>query len=115
VIGIDVTPRFFVGDWLAFEGRYGYEHTDAPTFTDATASPCSACTVLANSVLPTPWTVQRIGFGVRYSTVDSFMRHRARYPIEVSYRHLETITGDAGAPKQFRDQIQLRLYYRIRG
>jgi len=115
VIGIDVTPRFFVGDWLAFEGRYAYEHTDAPTFTDAAASPCSACTVLANSVLPTPWTVQRIGFGIRYSTVDSFMRRRARYPIEVSYRHLETITGDAGAPKLFRDQIQLRLYYRIRG
>jgi len=33
----------------------------------------------------------------------------------VIYRHLETITGDAGAPKIFRDQIQLRLYYRIRG
>jgi len=115
VVGLDVTPRFFVGDWLAFEGLYGYEHTDAPTFTGAEPSPCSACTVLPNSILPTPWTVQRIGFGVRYSTVDSFLRRRARYPIEVSYRHLETITGDAGAPKQFRDQIQLRIYYRIRG
>ena len=114
VVGLDVTPRFFVGDWLAFEGLYGYEHTDAPTFTGATPSPCSACVPLPNSILPVPWTVQRIGFGVRYSTVDSFLRRRARYPIEVSYRHLETITGDAGAPKQFRDQLQLRLYYRIR-
>jgi hypothetical protein len=115
VLGIDVTPRFFVGDWLAFEGLYGYEHTDAPKFSGAEPSPCSACVALPNSILPTPWTVQRLGVGVRYSTVDSFLRGRARYPVEVSYRHLETITGDAGAPKQFRDQIQLRIYYRIRG
>jgi hypothetical protein len=115
VLGLDVTPRFFVGDWLAFEGLYGYEHTDAPTFSGAEPSPCSACVALPNSILPTPWTVQRLGIGVRYSTVDSFLRGRARYPVEVSYRHLETITGDAGAPKQFRDQIQLRIYYRIRG
>ena len=115
VLGLDVTPRVFVGDWLAFEGMYGHEHTDAATFTGAEASPCSACTPLPNSILPTPLTVQRLGIGVRYSTVDAFLRRRARYPIEVIYRHLETITGDAGAPKIFRDQIQLRLYYRIRG
>jgi len=115
VFGLDVTPRVFVGDWLAFEGMYGHEHTDAATFTGAGASPCSACTPLPNSILPAPLTVQRLGIGVRYSTVDAFLRRRARYPIEVIYRHLETITGDAGAPKIFRDQIQLRLYYRIRG
>ena len=81
----------------------------------ADASPCSACMPLPNSILPAPLTVQRLGIGVRYSTVDAFLRRRARYPVEVSYRHLETITGDAGAPKIFRDQIQLRIYYRIRG
>ena len=113
VFGIDVTPRVFVGEWLAFEGMYGQEHTDAPTFSGAGESPCSACTVLPNAVLPTARTVQRAGIGVRYSTVDAFLRRRAKYPVEVSYRHLETITGDAGAPKLFRDQIQLRLYYRI--
>jgi hypothetical protein len=31
----------------------------------------------------------------------------------VSYRHLETVTGSDGAPKLFRDQIQMRLYYRL--
>jgi len=114
VLGLDVTPRFFVGDWLAFEGEYGFERTGAATFTASSESPCSACVALANSVLPTEVTVQRVGAGARYSTVDAFLRGRARYPVEVSYRHLETITGDAGAPKLFRDQIQLRIYYRIR-
>ena len=113
VFGLDVTPRFFVGDWLAFEGRFGMERTGAPTFA-GTQSPCSACVVLDNSVLPAETTVQLVGAGVRYSTVDSFLRGRARYPVEVSYRHLETIGGDAGAPKAFRDQIEMRIYYRIR-
>jgi hypothetical protein len=114
VFGLDVTPRVFFGEWLAFEGQYGMERTGAPTFTGAADSPCAACTVLANSILPTETTVQRVGAGVRYSTVDAYLRGRVRYPIEVSYRHLETITGDAGAPKLFRDQIQLRIYYRLR-
>jgi hypothetical protein len=115
VLGVDVTPRYFIAEWLALEGLYGYEHTGAPTFSGAEASPCSACVPLPNSILPTAFAVQRVGVGLRFSTVDSFLRRRARYPIELSFRHLETITGDAGAPKQFREQIQLRLYYRIRG
>ena len=64
-------------------------------------------------MLPIATTVQQIGVGLRYSTVLSYLRHRARYPIEVSYRHLETLSGDAGTPKLFRDMIQLRLYYRL--
>lgn len=113
VFGLDVTPRIFVGEWLAFEGLYGREHADAPTFSGADSSPCSACTVLPNAIIPVAQTVQRVGIGVRYSTVDAFLRRRAKYPVEVSYRHLETVTGDATAPKLFRDQIQLRIYYRI--
>jgi hypothetical protein len=113
VFGLDVTPRIFVGEWLAFEGLYGREHANAPTFSGADASPCSACTVLPNAIVPVAQTVQRVGIGVRYSTVDAFLRRRAKYPVEVSYRHLETVTGDATAPKLFRDQIQLRIYYRI--
>ena len=114
VFGLDVTPRVFVGEWLAFEGEYGMERIGAPTFTGAAESPCSACVVTESSVLPIETTVQRLGLGVRYSTVDSFLRGRARYPVEVSYRHLETITGEGGPAKQFRDQLQLRIYYRVR-
>ncbi|HET6583347.1 MAG TPA: hypothetical protein VFG69_07865, partial [Nannocystaceae bacterium] len=64
-------------------------------------------------ILPTATTLQRVGLGVRYSTVDAYLRGRAKYPIELSFRHFETISGDAGVPKLFRDQIQLRIYYRL--
>ena len=114
VLGVDVSPRVFLGEWLAFEGEYGFEHTGLPTYTNATGDDCQACAPLVGSILPAARTVQRAGVGLRYSTIDSYLRGRARYPIEVSYRHLETIMGDAGAPKIFRDQIQLRLFYRLR-
>ena len=117
VVALDVTPRVFLGEWLSFEGQYGYEHAAAATFTSeggTAADPCSACMPLPNSVLPSDATVHRAGVGIRYSTIDAFLRGRARYPIEVSYRHLETISGSAGAPKLFRDQIQVRLYFRAR-
>jgi hypothetical protein len=110
VIAANVTPRVFLGEWLAFEGQYGFEHTGAPTFSGAQDVPCSACAPLPGSILPADRTVQRVGVGIRYSTIDSFLRGRASYPIEVSYRHLETISGSAGAPKLFRDQLQLRIY-----
>jgi hypothetical protein len=81
VFGLDVTPRLFVGDWLAFEGQYGMERIGEPSFTGVSDSPCSVCIVTASSVLPAQTTVQRVGFGVRYSTVDSYLRGRARYPV----------------------------------
>ncbi|MEO6525676.1 MAG: hypothetical protein ABIP93_03555 [Gemmatimonadaceae bacterium] len=114
VVAIDVTPRIFLSDWLSFEGQYGVEHSGAATFSGAAGDPCPACAALPSSVLPSDLTVQRVGMGIRYSTIDSYLRGRARYPIEVSYRHLETITGSSGAPKLFRDQLQVRLYIRVR-
>jgi hypothetical protein len=114
VLGVDVMPRVYLGEWLALEGQYGFEHTGAPTFVSDSAVNCSSCAPLPLSLLPMATTVQRVGVGLRYSTIDAYLRGRARYPIEVSYRHLETITGDPGTPKLFRDQIQMRIYYRVR-
>jgi hypothetical protein len=58
-------------------------------------------------------TAQRLGLGFRLSTVNSYARGQARYPIEISFSHLETVRGGAGLPKASRDQIQLRIYYRL--
>jgi hypothetical protein len=113
VFGLEIAPRLFLGHWLAFEGNYGLERTSAPTVTDVPEDPCSACTALAGSILPAATTVHRLGLGVRYSTVDAYLRGQAKYPIELSFRHFETVSGDAGVPKLFRDQIQLRIYYRL--
>jgi hypothetical protein len=114
VLGLAAAPRGYLNSWLSVEGDYELEHVAAPTFEPiASVEQCSGCVPPLGAVLPVATTSQRLGFGVRYSTVLPYLRHRARYPVEVSYHHLETITGDATAPKVFRDIIQVRLYYRL--
>ena len=76
--------------------------------------PCIGCG--AEPILTTSGsarTAQRVGVGIRYSTVNGYQRGRARYPIEVSFAHLETVTGDAGLAKQSREQIEIRLFYQL--
>lgn len=118
VVGLDLTPRYFFSDWLAVDALYGLERVGATTYSgDAGAPPCANCL----SVVPigvatisgSATTAQRVGLGFRLSTVAAYARGQARYPIEVSFSHLETVAGDAGLPKASRDQIQVRFYYRL--
>lgn len=119
VFGLDLTPRLLLTDWLALDGHYGVERVGATVYSAvAPAAICADCQSVTIpdpvSVAGTARTAQRIGIGLRYSTVDSYARGHARYPIEISYAHLATATGDEGLSHQSRDQIQMRLYYQIR-
>ena len=115
VIGLDFTPRFFLGEWFALNGLYGIERSGGASYdrTEAIAA-CSSCVGPAVFNADNAHTAQRLGLGVRFSTVDAYLRGRSRYPIEVSLSHLESIADAAGAPILRRDVIQLRLFYRIR-
>ena len=117
VIGLDLTPRYLIGDYFALDGHYGFERTGATTYDRIIPpSACLACfTTSSTSTLSTASrNAQRVGFGVRYSTVDSWQRGQSGTPLEVSFTHLATISGDAGVPALQRDQIQVRLYFPVR-
>ncbi len=119
LVGLDLTPRYFINEIFALDAHYGLERIGATAYdavTVAVTDPCTECVGLASipTTLADARTAQRVGFGFRYSTVDAFARGRARYPIELSFAHLETIRGDVGQPKGSRDQIQVRLFYRLR-
>lgn len=118
VVGVDLTPRYFFSDWLAVDAMYGLERVGATTYSAALAGPpCANClSIDPPDVITTVGTArmaQRAGLGFRLSTVNAYARGQARYPIEVSFSHLEAVAGDAGVPKASRDQIQLRFYYRL--
>ena len=60
-------------------------------------------------------TDQLIGGGVSFSTLSAFRTGASRAtPMEMRFTHLEAIAGDPGRPKFFRDQIEVRIYYRLR-
>lgn len=56
---------------------------------------------------------QLAGGGVSYSTLAAYRAGGRGLPIEMRFTHLEAVTGGATRPKFFRDQIELRLYFRL--
>ena len=120
VAAFDVTPRLLLTTSFALDAHYGLEVVGAPTYDAPDAiptDPCAACQALlpAGRGVSTgeTRTAQRVGFGLRYSTVDAYARGEVRYPIEVSFVRLATVTGDVGVARETRDQLQLRLFYRL--
>lgn len=53
---------------------------------------------------------QLVGGGVSFLRGGSNMS-----PLEMRFTHLESITGDPGRPQFFREQLELRIYYRLLG
>ncbi len=114
-LALDVTPRLLLGEWFALDGHYGLERTGATTYERPAPASCAFCASLPAFTPSTDArTAQRAGFGIRYSTVDAYGRGSTRTPVEVSFTHLETFSGDSGVARVRRDQIQMRLYFRVR-
>ena len=114
VMGLDLTPRILIGSSFALDGHYGFERTGATTYERMTPpSTCAVCSTAA-TLSTAARNAQRIGFGVRYSTVDAWQRKQLSTPLEVSFTHLQTITGDPGVAALQRDQVQVRLYFPVK-
>jgi hypothetical protein len=57
---------------------------------------------------------QLIGGGVTFSTLSAYRAGGRSLPMEMRFTHLEAVGGDANRPKFFRDQLELRIYFRLR-
>lgn len=86
---ISVAPRWHLSEPLAFHAAYSLRSADV-TGSD-----------------------QLVGGGVSFSGFRRTAEGRAP-AMEMRFTHLEAISGAAGRPRFFRDQIELRIYYRLR-
>lgn len=103
---VEATPRISLTDYFTVFGAYTFRHQAASKYTSPDAP---------NSPLFEATTEQRAGLGFGYSTVARYARGRSSVPMELSLTHLETLTASGGlVPKYSRDQIELRIYYRLR-
>jgi hypothetical protein len=103
---LEAAPRISLTDYFTFFGAYTLRHQAASKYTspDASTPPLFSAT-----------TEQRAGLGLGYSTVSRYAQGRSSVPMELSLTHLETLTASGGlVPKYSRDQIELRIYYRLR-
>ncbi|HET7631798.1 MAG TPA: hypothetical protein VFK16_05700 [Gemmatimonadaceae bacterium] len=125
VVSFSVAPRIMVGRLLGVNVMYDYLHVAANDYGDPQPGNYRAGTppfsiplppptpvAILNGISSTPGTTQAMGFGITYSTVTEYDRGKAVLPIDITFTHLEALSGAARMPKFFRDQIQLRFYYR---
>ena len=115
---LQLAPRWQITDLLDAFGAYGFRHVNAmggampdiqflsAQLTGPVAYHDGVYTLAGNS--------QTVGVGVHYSTLSAFGRGSSRVPIDVGFTHLETMRGAGQMPKAFRDQVEIRLYYRWR-
>ena len=102
---LEAAPRIQLTSSFSFNGAYALRHQAAPTYTtsDGSSPPAFDAT-----------TEQRVGLGFAYSTISRYVSGRTSFPFEVFFTHLETISGSGGlVPKYRRDQLELRIYYRL--
>ncbi|MGI9090579.1 MAG: hypothetical protein ACR2GG_05675 [Gemmatimonadaceae bacterium] len=117
VTEVEATPRWVFNDFISVGGQYLYRHKPADSYSvsgglvsNTTAlSPFDPLQLGSGS----DFTEQRIGGGVAFSNARAVQMGRSHFPFDVSYLHSETIRG-ANVPKLIIDQIQVRLYRRVR-
>lgn len=119
VLRLTVVPHYRLAGFLSLDGVYSLLNVGADKFT-AILPPVN--TGVGDNAAPTgpiaPYglpstTAQQFGFGFSYSSLVSPDRAPGRLPFEVTFQHLETMAGSGGpVPKTFRDQLELRIYYR---
>lgn len=121
ILALEVSPRYRLGNAFHVTAHYAFLRRGDDSFT-FDASPLQDSALHLDEVDPLPasasaggFTEQRAGIGMTYSTFAAWERGGVRLPIEVSYSHLETFSGSSAmVPRAGRDQIQVRLYYRVR-
>ncbi|HVX39861.1 MAG TPA: hypothetical protein VHB25_09830 [Gemmatimonadaceae bacterium] len=117
VLQLTALPHFRLAGYLSIDGVYSLLNVGADKFTVLPA-PGADSTAAATIPPVAPYgmpstTAQQVGFGISYSSIVSPDRAPGGLPIEVSFQHLETLAGSGGfVPKTFRDQIELRIYFR---
>jgi len=103
VFWLSVTPRIRVTGYLTINAQYMLTHVGAEEYT-----PSSNGNGLAG--IPS-LTSHAVGFGFAYSTVGVAGPMGRALPVELTFSHLETITG-SGGPNATREQIGVRAFLR---
>ena len=106
VISFSVIPRWRLAGYFTIDGQYTFTNIGADQYVPVTGVASSG--PLGNAAA----TTQAVGFGFSYSTAGISNPVPRKLPYEVSFSHLETLTGSGGpVPKTFRDQVMIKVYF----
>ncbi|MFN8572635.1 MAG: hypothetical protein U0132_11320 [Gemmatimonadaceae bacterium] len=119
ILSIDVFPRFSPNEILTFAGwyRFATKSADAYAGTFSITDLAGATQSIDASILNTnsAQREQRVGGGITYSTLASWQRGQARWPLEVTVTRQQTIAGTNALVKATTTSFGLRYYARVFG
>jgi hypothetical protein len=115
---VQLAPRWRVSDLFDISAAYGFRHIDAMTGSvpdmQLIAANLAGPVAYHDGVFTAAGNTQTVGLSVHYSSLSAFGRGGSALPIDIGFTHLEAITGAGAMPKTFRDQVEIRVYYRWR-
>ncbi len=118
---LEVAPRFIISHQFGVNAIWDYTNVAANRYASGSLTTpafgvqqAAAPTATWNGITAAPGAQQAAGFGITYSSVPEYDRRTVGLPIDVTFTHLETLTGAYGMPKYWMDRIQLRFYYNRR-
>lgn len=113
LMGIDVAPHIRLGSSVSLHGEYRFLHKFRDEVELIVSDPTIDAVVLE---LESGMKLHQIGGGLRYDTVEPWLRGDASRPMEVHLRFLHAIDGSGGhAPKWTRVEAGVRLFRRFWG
>lgn len=105
-VEFEVAPRLSIGRFIGFSGGYIMRRMDANSYDFGATDSLSAITLTTANR-----TSQAFMVGATFSTMASYIRGRAKWPVEVIYVHTEAISGSGGiSPAVTTDRLELRVY-----
>ncbi len=105
-LDLEVAPRFAINSYFGFSAGYQYRRREADRYQFSADSSAAATTLGTASQ-----SMHLAMVGVTFSTLASYLKQQARWPVEVLFQHMETLGGSGGpVPVIAGDRIELRIY-----
>lgn len=103
---IELAPRLSIGRFIGLSGGYMARRSGADQYTFGAADSVSASTIATGAR-----TYHAYMIGATFSTMASYIRGRARWPVEMLYVHTAPLGGSGTiVPAVVTDRLELRIY-----
>ncbi len=111
---IEIAPRLMFGEFFGLSGAYLFRRVGADVLTPALPQDAPSTNTLLGAFDPRTSparTVQAITIAASFSSLASYVRRGARYPLELLFTHTAPIRASGGTSPVFAmDRLELRIY-----
>lgn len=110
-LDVSVSPRWVLNDFAAVGLGYRWMRQDAERYDEI--APFTDAIPLSYEGVER--SAHEVGIGFTWSSVASWRRGSARWPIEIQWDHRMVVAGEGGVLRASSDRIALRAYARLWG